>query len=256
MRAVRALAGPVALGLPLVVALAAQGYILPGGSILRRMVAARDEQQLVTLKIDGNVSFYGEAAKQGGAALGLPADRGDVQSEAAIYLRFPGRCRLEATSIETQKLAAAVHTSAKRRVEGGEVQALAVAVSQLCPLLAFRSSSDGEGREAVNRQLAALKIESRKTSLARIGGQVAYVLGDPAEGSPQFWIYKDNFLPARLRFTDPAGVAWDLRFLDYASPATGEWFPRVVELFKGAEPVLKFTGLKGDAKSKIDEKLF
>jgi hypothetical protein len=248
----------------LICALAAQAYILPGVSILRRMADGRDELQLFTLKIEGNLSFFGEATKESGGALGIASDRGDVQTEAAIYLKLPGRCRVEASSLESQKVAAAVDSNGKKRVEGGEIPGLAVAVAQICPLLAFRSSSDNEGRDAVMRYLGTLKIDFRKTSLARFGGHVVYVLGDAAEGQPQFWVYKlptgsnsnDNFLPARIRFTDAAGTAWDVRFYDYSSPATGEWFPRTVEVFKGSDPVLKFTGVRADAKSKIDDKLF
>ncbi|MHB8879631.1 MAG: hypothetical protein ACYC8T_38570, partial [Myxococcaceae bacterium] len=69
-------------------------------------------------------------------------------------------------------------------------------------------------------------------------------------------VYKDSFLPARLRFTEADGVSWDVRFVDYASPATGEWFPRVVEVDRGGAPWLKFTGLTADAKAKLEDRLF
>jgi hypothetical protein len=114
----------------------------------------------------------------------------------------------------------------------------------------------GRVARQLERHLGTLKIELKKTSLGRFGGQVAYVLGEDGESKPQLWVYKDSFLPARVKFLDGAGQLWDLKLLDYSSPATGEWFPRTVELFRGEEPVFKFTALKADGKAKIDDKLF
>ncbi len=248
-------AGGTAALAALAVASVAFGYILPGPSILKRLAEGRDELQLATLKVDGTLSFFGSAAREAGAALGLPADRDELQVDAAASLKVPGRCRLEASSLDTGKSSAAIDSHAKRRAEGNELASLAVALEQLCPLLASRSATGGESRQAIERHLAALKVDINKVSLARQGGQVVYVLGEPAEGSPQLWVYKDNFMPARLRFAAD-GLAWDLRLLDYSSPATGEWFPRVVELDRKGEPWLRFTGLTADAKAKLDDKLF
>ena len=56
--------------------------------------------------------------------------------------------------------------------------------------------------------------------------------------------------------TDEQGAAWDVRFFDYASPASGEWFPRIVEVRRGGELLMRFTGLRADNKSSISDKLF
>jgi len=244
--------GALVLGLGAV----AQAYILPGVSILRRMTEGRDDLQISALKIEGTLSFFGPAAKEAGAALGVAADRPELQTDAQVFLKLPGRCRLEASTVEGGKVSVAVESNGKRRIEGAEIPALSVALSALCPLLASRSATENEARTTVERQLAKLKVDLRKSSLARFGGQVAYVLGDPAEGSPQLWVYKDSFLPARLRFAEADGTAWDVRLLDYGSPATGEWFPRVVEVSKAGQPWLKLTGVTAEAKPKLDDKLF
>ena len=240
----------------LLAAAIAHAYILPGGSILRRMTEARDELQLSTLKVEGTLSFFGSSAQAAGTALGLPADRPELMVDGTVALKLPGRCRLEASSAESGKRVAAAESNGKRRAEGGELAALNLALAQICPLLGSRSSSDGESRVSIEKHLAYLKIDPRKTSLGRFGGQVAYVLGDAAEGQPQMWIYKDTFLPARLRFLVVQGVKWDVRLLDYTSPAAGEWFPRVIEVVSGNEAVLKFTALKADNKGRLDDKLF
>ncbi len=82
------------------------------------------------------------------------------------------------------------------------------------------------------------------------------MIGKVGEREPQLWVYKDAFLPARLRFLDAQGVLWDLRLLDYTSPATGEWFPRTVELARESEVLMRFTSLKADSKSKLADALF
>jgi hypothetical protein len=77
-----------------------------------------------------------------------------------------------------------------------------------------------------------------------------------AEGRSQFWVYKDSFRAARLRYTDSANNAWDIRFLDYTSPATGEWMPRTIEVWRGGQRALRFTALKGDNRATLADKLF
>ena len=50
------------------VSLSAGAYVLPGGAIMRRMVAAREELQFFTLKADGSLRFYGPGVKEAAAA--------------------------------------------------------------------------------------------------------------------------------------------------------------------------------------------
>ncbi|MBN1205846.1 MAG: hypothetical protein JXB05_13090 [Myxococcaceae bacterium] len=234
-------------------ALAAGAYVLPGGSILRRMTDGRDEVQPATLRVEGTYVFSGPAVKEAAAALGLPADRSELVADGVILLKVPGRCRVELAAPEGRRLVA-VQLDERRRVEGTEIPALSAAMSQLCPLLTVRAQS--EARDIVEQHLQRLGIQTRTTSLARFGGAVAYVLGEPEEGNPQFWVYKDNFRPARVRWKDKAGVAWDVRFIDYTSPATGEWMPRSVEVWRDGQRAVRFTAIKSDPRASLPEKLF
>jgi hypothetical protein len=235
-------------------ALSAGAYVLPGGSILRRMMAAREDLPLA-LKADGSLHFYGPAVKEAGAALGLPSDRPELEADGTVYLKVPGRCRFEAKAREGNTVAA-VSSGGRKRVEGAEIPSLSEAVQQVCAVLAVRAESAVEGREVVETYLRSLGIEPRTTSLARFGGDVVYVLGQQGEGKPQFWVYKDNFRPARLRYKDGKGTAWDVRFLDYTSPATSEMMPRTLEVWRGTDRVLRFTVLTGDTRAKIADTLF
>jgi hypothetical protein len=141
------------------------------------------------------------------------------------------------------------------RFEGTEIAALGAVVEQVCAILGGRSGSESEGRAAVERHLDRLKVDSRRPYLARVGGQIAYVLGGPSDAQSSFWVYKDSFLPARLHWIDADQAAWDLRLADYSSPLTGELFPRVVELSRNGELALRFNALKVN-QAVLPDKLF
>lgn len=238
-------------------ALAAGAYVLPGGSILRRMVGAQDESMPTSLRVEGSYVFSGPGVKEAAAALKVPAERSELVADGAILLKTPGRCRFELSVPEGSKLAVA-QVSGRRRVEGTELPALSAALSQLCPLLGVRASSDHDldTRDTVEQHLQSLGIATRTTSLARFGGEVAYVLGEPEEGKPQFWVYKDGFRPARVRWKEKTGPAWDVRFIDYTSPATGGWMPRSLEVWRDGQRVLRFTAIKSDTRAALPDKLF
>jgi hypothetical protein len=242
--------------LAVLVSFAAGAYVLPGGSILRRMVAERDELKLSSLRVEGSLSFSGPAVKEAGAALGTPTDRPEVQGDGVLSIRVPGRCRFDAAVPDGNARAAAIQAGGRRRSEGTEVPSMTVLVSQVCPILAAGGGSVQDLKEALQEHLQTLGVETGRTGLARFGGEVAYVIGEMAEGRPQFWVYKDSFRPARLRYTDTANNAWDIRFLDYTSPATGEWMPRTIEVWRGGQRALRFTALKGDSRATLSEKLF
>lgn len=243
--------------LGMLTALAAGAYVLPGGSILRRMVGVQDESLPTSLRVEGTWVFSGSGVKEAAGALRVAAERSELNADGAILIRTPGRCRFELSVPEGTRLAA-VQVSGRRRVEGAELAPLSAALGQLCPLLGVRASSghDLDTRDTVEQHLQSLGIATRTTSLARFGGEVAYVLGEPDEAKPQFWVYKDGFRPARVRWKEKTGPAWDVRFIDYTSPATGEWMPRSLEVWRDGQRVLRFTAIKSDTRAALNDKLF
>nr|WP_246357446.1 hypothetical protein [Pyxidicoccus fallax] len=242
--------------LAVLVSFAAGAYVLPGSSIIRRMMAERSELKLSSLRVEGSVSFSGPAVKEAGAAMGTPTDRPEVQGDGVLSIRVPGRCRFEASVKDGNARAASVQAGGRRRAEGTEVPSMSVLVAQVCPILAAGGGDVQDLKEALQQYLQSLGVDTGRTGLARFGGEVAYVIGEQAEGRPQFWVYKDSFRPARLRYTDNAKNEWDVRFLDYTSPATGEWMPRTIEVWRGGQRALRFTALKGDSRANLPDKLF
>jgi hypothetical protein len=243
-------------GIAAVVAGSTLAFVMPGSSLLKHVAEERDKLQLFVARVDGSASFSGAAVKEAGSALGLATDRPEVQADAVIYLKLPTRCRIELSSVEGGKQIASVSANGKKRAEGGAIAAVDVALQEMCALLTQRSSSEGETRAAMERHLRALGVKEEATSLARFGPQVAIVMGEQGEDHPQLWVYKDTFMPARVRFTDAQGTAWDVQMLDYTSPATTGYFPRTLQVLKGGELEFKFTALRSDVHSAIPDKLF
>lgn len=237
-------------------ATAALAYVLPAGSILRRVAEGRDDLRLFALRVDGTATFFGDTSREAGSALSVPSDLGDVQTDASVLFKVPGRCRIELKPLEGAK-SASIHSGGKTRQEGKALAAVEVAVAEVCAFLAMRSESDAEGRATLERHLRARGVSMEaQTWLARFGGEVAYVIGKREQGAPQMWVYKDSFLPARIQFKGGDGLLWDVRFFDFTSPATGEWFPRSIEVVRDGKLAMRFTALSADSRSKLDDKLF
>lgn len=241
-------------------ALTASAYVLPSVSIIRRLVERRDDLHLSALKVDGTVIFPTETAQEPAAALGVPGDH-EIQADGTVSLKLPGRCRME-VRVPEGGLSASVSSQGRRRTEGKEIAAISTAVAEICPLLALRSTSEGEARDGLERHLKSLGIDTRQTSLARFEGRIAYVIGKTAEGSPQFWVYKGDrdesgaFLPARVLFKDATGQQWDVRLRDFGSPVTGYWFPRIVEVARNDQLLMRFTALTANGTPKLPDSLF
>ncbi len=231
---------------------AAVGYVMPAYSVLKRLANQRDEMTLTSLKLEGLGAAGPAVARELASSLGTSWVAGELSLNATVAVRFPGRCRLEVSSPESTKVVAAVWNNGKTRTEGPAFAAAAAALNQACAVLSLHSGTEGESRAALDRHLASLKVDTKQVALGRFAGTTAFILGDRKEGAPQFWVYKERFLPARTRFTDETGTNWDIRFIDYSSPTTSEWFPRVVEVYRGDEFQLRFSVLSADTRANLE----
>lgn len=227
-------------------------YLMPSYSILRRLAHQRDELTISALKVEGSATVPHAVAKDLAPALGVEHGGGELQLSGTFAMKLPLRCRLELGALDTTRTASATWLQGRKKSEGPKVAGLEQALEQVCAVLALRSAGEGESRAALERHLGAMKVDSRKVSLGRFAGSVAWVLGGREASAPQFWVYKERFLPARVRWADDAGQAWDVRLLDYASTATSEWFPRQVEVYRGEQLQLRFTALSADGKPDAD----
>jgi len=219
-------------------------YVPAPSAIFKHLLSGREEQRISSARVDGTLVLSGGAAAEVGG-------HGEVQSDARVYLRLPGRCRLEASGPETGKLAV-VHSGGQQKTEGPNVPALNTGLGEACAILGARSA--GDGRSDLEAHLRKRGVNLGNAWLARFGGQVAYVVGGSKDTDPQFWVFKDSWLPARIRWTE-GGTRWDVRFVDYNSPA-GDWFPRAVEVSRDGERQVRFTTLSADPRASIPDRLF
>jgi len=227
------------------------GYIMPSMGVLKRFANERDGLTVSNLKAEGVAAVSPVLAKDVARLLGITWHSGELMLNASLSVRFPGRCRLELSSPESTKILMAASSKGTSRSEGGEVRALLIGLEQACALLSIKASEDGATREAVSRHLTSIKVNLKQVALARFNGTVSYLIGQKDEGQSQLWIYKDRFLPSRLKYTDAVGTAWDVRFADYDSQATGELWPRVLEVYKGNEAQLRVMMLNANAKADL-----
>lgn len=236
------------------VATSAVAYVLPGFSILRRMVERRNDLRLTTLQVTGTATFPQTDRGEAALALGVPPPERALQGEATIALKLPGRCRME-VRVPEGGASATVQAHGKRRIEGTEIAAVSAALAQVCSVVAL-TGAEAQSRQALDRYLRSLGIEVQTTSLGRFDGRIAYVLGKRAEGSAQFWIYKDSFQPARVLFADERGTRWDVQFKDFGSPVGGDAFPRQIEVKRGGDLLMRFTALETRTGPKLADQLF
>lgn len=230
-----------ALGLGLALAPAAFAYIPSAGSLLRKAAARAGE---------GGRSK--EATLTGWLSLG---DAAPVQ--ATLSLRFPLGCALGANG----KGASVRGDPAAPKLDDQGLGPEAVELLQLaCPLVAYRGQATPEAEATLRAaaQQAGVAPELLPTSFARLYDRVAYVLGaGPRQlDRPQLWLYKETGAPARLLARRGQALD-DLRLLEYGNPAAAEWFPRVLELWRGAQLLARFealeiTGFK-DVPLKVDD---
>jgi hypothetical protein len=226
----------------LVVALAgtAAAYLPPATAILKRVAQRREEQKLTALEVRGRLAFSGAAAERVRAALGSLAP-GEGGLAAALFVKAPGRCRLELVPEGTpasQRPAVSLragHVTGHRGLEG--VVAARALVEGVCTLLGERGGG-AEPERGLAQRLADRGVDLREVSLGRQQGRVAWILGGRAhEAKPQAWIDKQTFQPVRL-VTVQGGTARDVRLLP--GGASGDRFPASVEVWSGGQLEARF----------------
>ena len=194
-------------------------YVPSAGSLLRR-----------------TASRGGEGGKSREVTLTgqLQVETGKPQP-ASLVLRFPLGCRFEGAVV------ASVKGSADKPVasEDGTAGAARDLLKLACPLIAYRGLSVNDADRVLHGTALASGADlTAGGGITRLGDRAVWVLGagprEPAK--PQLWLYKDTAAPARLL----AQGGDDLRLLQYGNPAAAEWFPRVIELWRGGQLAARF----------------
>ena len=136
----------------------ALAYVPAPGAIFRHLLTGKDEQRISTARVEGTLVLAGSASSKAGG-------QGEIQSDARVFLKLPGRCRLEASGPETGKLAV-VQSGGQVKNEGPAVAALGVGLGEVCALFGARSA--GDGRPELEAHLRKRGVNVGSSWLARL----------------------------------------------------------------------------------------
>ena len=245
--------------LALLAAAPAAAYLLPGPAVLRRLAQRRADLGLSSLEVRGTFVLTGEAARAAAGVTGLQLLGNEISAPATLSIKMPGRCRLELSPLdapESERPAVVVKQGRISGVRGLDRVAPAAALARgVCALLGERPGGPEPARPYVE-ELARLGVAIEEVALGRLGGRTAYVIGArPSERRPQASVDKPSFQPLRVISTLASGLH-DVRLIDFGSPTGGDWFPRAVEVYEGAEMRARLTTEKAAANPRISDALF
>ena len=245
----RRLGALLAAALGVALAAPALAYLLPGEAILRKAAEKRASLELTGVEAIGALELRGAA---------LPAGTPPATT-ARLLVKTPGRARLElllTDGAEADRPAAMVKDE-RLAGRGGleQTPAIAALVRGLATLLAWPTYAEGK---ALGEALARRGVKVDEVSLGRFNGRLAWVLGgrlaDP-KPAPLALIDKESWMPLRLSVVE-GGTSYDLRFLDWASAVGADRIPRAVEVWQGAELLIRFNTERTAANPRLAEALF
>ncbi len=233
----------------LLLATPALAYLLPATAILRKAAETRAGLELNAVEAIGALELRGAA---------LPPGTPPVVT-ARLLLKTPGRARLElltADAADADRPAAMVKDGRLLGRAGLEQQpAVTALVRGLATLLAWPTGAEGQ---ALGEALVRRGVKLDEVSLGRFNGRLAWVLGgrlnDPKAPALAL-VDKESWMPLRLLVTE-GGATWDLRLLDWASAVGADRLPRVIEVWQGAELLLRFNTEKTTANPRLADALF
>jgi len=240
-------------------ALPALAYLLPAPAIAKRAAERRAGLELASVEALGTLELRGPAAARVGAAAGQAGPGGAVTGSARLLLKVPGRARLEllpADAAEAERPFVAVRD--ERLAGQGGLEATPAAAALVKALAALLTTPTGAEGRALLEALARRGVKLDDTSLGRVSGRIAWVLGGHlgrGRPPPLAFFDKETFQPLRLIAAE-GGALYDVRLVDWASPTSGDWFPRAVEVWEGDLLVLRFTTEKASANPKLPDALF
>lgn len=230
------------------VASTAQAYLLPADYLLQQMIERRRRTELKDLTVQLTAEIAGN----------------DATVEERIYLKTPERLRVERELAEG--LSIYVEREGRRAggTDGGLKRLDGASPDMLPKLLMPRGASTDEALARLTSDLKTIGIDTSVVSLTIYGADVreaAYVIGArPWEkDKPQLWLDQASYLPVRIVTMVPESgkrVRRETRLLEYGSSGTGDWFPRVIEDYRGAELVRRAEVTDIKANQSLPETLF
>ncbi|MBI5508855.1 MAG: hypothetical protein HY903_08890 [Deltaproteobacteria bacterium] len=230
--------------LALLVTDSAAAYVLPADFVLRMLVEKRRRLGIADITV----------------TLSTEIDRKTSAVEERLYIKDPEKMRRVRTEDGGTKLVVIAADKAAAGPEGA-LKPLKAA-PDILPLLLQPAGEDLE--QTQSRLVATLHrfdIDTEVVSLGRLGNTVAYVIGaKPNEADKaQLWIDKESFVPLKIitpQKKDAKIETTEVRWLEFGSAVTGDWFPRVIEVWKDGRRLERSEATKVEINKKIPDTLF
>lgn len=200
--------------------------------LIQRAVEAQLERKVSTLQIEQEATLFGIPE----APRGLRAEertwlrnRGDLRNE----LDLPAGTRV---LLRTEKKKKVQEVEGSEHIDGDFPDVVTHFLAGGAPLVERQLS------QRIVDDLRKWKVDLDRVSYGRFQGRVVYIIGAKSGelDKPQIWLDKDSLLLLRviqLRPT-PNGegkLRHDIHLSGYGSPEGGNWFPKVVEVWRNGE---------------------
>ncbi|MFZ5564205.1 MAG: hypothetical protein ACOZBW_09125 [Thermodesulfobacteriota bacterium] len=225
-------------GLCLWAVMPCDGYVIPGEMVIDRMIKALGDAR-------------GLAVTQTTMAGESPCPENNDADETS-WFDPPGRFRFEGLEGKTKH----VYVSAPQgavTIVGDRVVSLSEST-----LMRYKEPLLYRDRPALMERLAAMGIDAGESSLGRLDGTVAFVLGAryPDLSVSQLWVDKETFLPFRLLVRHPGDkTLMETRYLMWHKGETFQ-FPLRVELYRDGRLIRTICGRTVTEKSSFEKDFF
>lgn len=221
--------------------------------LIQQAVSAQMEREVTTLQIEQEATIFG-----------IPEAPRGLRAEERTWLRNPGDLRNELDLPAGTRVM--LRTAKKQKVQ--EPDGGPRLDSDLPDLMRnfLAGGAPLDNREMSQRMLEDLRsldVNLDRVSFGRFQGRVVYIIGAKAGelDKSQIWLDKDSLLLVRLirPLPNTKGTEQplqDIRLLGYGSPEGGNWFPKVVEVWRGDELRKRSVTREVNRNQKLSDKLF
>jgi len=219
--------------------LPAAGYVPPGEMVIDRMTRAL-----------GKTGKFSVTHTTAVADTACPALHEASTTETAWY-DPPDRFRFESVSEKAKRIYVATPEAALTIVDGHVVS------TTQSPLMRYREPLLCRDRKILVPRLADMGIDPTVSSLGRMDGAVAYVVGArfPDASASQLWVAKETFLPLRLIINDRGSTPVEARYSQWHKEGAF-WFPMHIEIYRNHRLIQTICSHTVTKKSAFESGLF
>lgn len=240
-------------GLALVLASPSFAFRPSSRWLVQQAVQAQLERKVETLRVEQEATLFG-----------IPEAPRGLRANERTWLRNPGEIRNEIDLPAGTRVM--LRTEKKQKVQ--EVDGSGRLDSDLPDVVSrFLAGGSPLGERELSQgildDLRKLKVDLDRVSFGRFQGRVVYIVGAKAGelDKPQVWFDKDSLLLTRLVRQLPTpdsgeNQRQDIRLLGYGSPEGGNWFPKVIEIWRNEELRKRSVTREVDRNQKLSKKLF